>query len=217
MSTVYVAGPYSSDPETHTRTAIEAGQRIADAGAVPFVPHLYHFWHQQIPGGYEQWMRLDLAWLSKCDALVRLPGESPGADREVAEAERLGLPVFLGIDAWEASEVEHTYAATVADREGGLHSGTTRQDAIESAADALLESSDWELEPYTVVVYTDPIWCEKAPQLCDDHEHTAEWPRWLEGWGLEECVEIEVYLVDPEDEDSDPAWRLGLGSPEGGS
>ncbi len=101
MKRIYIAGPYTGGETTlNVRIAVEAGQRIADAGAIPFVPHLYHLWHLLIPGPYEQWMRFDLAWLEKCDALVRLPGESPGADREVAEAERLGLPVFYGVDAF---------------------------------------------------------------------------------------------------------------------
>jgi hypothetical protein len=39
-----------------------------------------------------------LAWLAKCDAVLRITGESPGADREVKEAMRLNIPVYLGID-----------------------------------------------------------------------------------------------------------------------
>jgi hypothetical protein len=39
-------------------------------------------------------MELDLIWLPACDAVLRLPGESNGADIEVKEAQRLGLPVF---------------------------------------------------------------------------------------------------------------------------
>ena len=35
-------------------------------------------------------MALDLALLERCDGLVRLPGESPGADRE--------LEHFVGLD-----------------------------------------------------------------------------------------------------------------------
>ena len=98
---VYVAGPYTGgDPVLNVRAAIEAGQDLLDAGYVPFVPHLYHFWHHQIPGSYEQWMHLDLEWLKKCDALVRLEGPSPGASREEDAANNLGIPVFYSVQSF---------------------------------------------------------------------------------------------------------------------
>jgi NTP pyrophosphatase (non-canonical NTP hydrolase) len=37
---------------------------------------------------------MGLQWIPHCHALVRMPGESEGADDEVMEAERLGIPVF---------------------------------------------------------------------------------------------------------------------------
>ena len=36
---------------------------------------------------------LDLRLVERCDVLVRLPGDSAGADREVAHARRRGIPV----------------------------------------------------------------------------------------------------------------------------
>jgi hypothetical protein len=47
--------------------------------------------------GHEDWMAVDLAWVAVADAVLRLPGDSAGADQEVAEAERLGLPVFHSV------------------------------------------------------------------------------------------------------------------------
>jgi hypothetical protein len=35
--------------------------------------------------------------LQHCDAVLRLPGESTGADQDVATAQRLGLPVYFDI------------------------------------------------------------------------------------------------------------------------
>lgn len=97
MKYIYIAGPYTSDPEAHTANTIKAGQRLITMGYIPFVPHLYHFWHKQIPGSYEQWMELDFAWLRRCDAMIRLFGISDGADREVQVARDIGMPVFCGI------------------------------------------------------------------------------------------------------------------------
>lgn len=97
---VYIAGPYTNgDVALNVRTAIEAADRVLKAGHVPFVPHLFHFWHLLCPGPYEQWTAMDLAWLDHCDALVRLPGGSSGADAEVSRARELGIPVYFGVEA----------------------------------------------------------------------------------------------------------------------
>ena len=42
-------------------------------------------------------MAIELPWVAVADALLRLPGESVGADIEVGEARRLGIPVFAAI------------------------------------------------------------------------------------------------------------------------
>ncbi len=96
---VYIAGPYTKgDVALNVRTAIEAANRVLRGGHVPFVPHLYHFWHLLCPGPYVQWTALDLAWLEVCDAIIRLPGDSKGADGEVARAIELHIPVFYSVE-----------------------------------------------------------------------------------------------------------------------
>lgn len=47
------------------------------------------------PNGWDHWIERDLVWVRKADAVFRMPGLSDGADVEVAEAERLGIPVFV--------------------------------------------------------------------------------------------------------------------------
>jgi hypothetical protein len=84
---VYVAGPYSKgDVVLNVRNAIAAADTLLAAGHTPFIPHLTHLWHLVSPKTYEEWLAIDLDWLKCCDALVRLPGESSGADREVVYA-----------------------------------------------------------------------------------------------------------------------------------
>lgn len=95
MKRIYVAGHYThGDVAVNVRNAMEAGTRIIEAGHSPFIPHLYHFVHMQKPQAYSVWITLDLAWVEVCHALLRLPGDSPGADGEVAYAKQLGIPVF---------------------------------------------------------------------------------------------------------------------------
>ena len=63
------------------------------------MPHLSH------PRPYRVWTALDFAWLAVCDAAVRLPGHSPGADAEVAWCRRHRVPVFPSVQDLVAEEV----------------------------------------------------------------------------------------------------------------
>jgi hypothetical protein len=94
--TGYISGPYSNgDTAIHVRNAMEAYHILSDRGYYPYCPHVTHFLHMHHPRGYEFWMDQDLLWVAKCDFLVRLPGESSGADREVNRAIELKIPVII--------------------------------------------------------------------------------------------------------------------------
>ncbi len=93
-SVIYIAGPISSDPLLGARQAVLAAGRLLRAGYVPLVPQLSVLWQMIEPVGYEEWLEYDFRLIDKCDALLRLPGESPGADREVAHAEKRGVPIY---------------------------------------------------------------------------------------------------------------------------
>lgn len=98
MTKVYIAGPMTKGCiRTNVRVALAAATELADAGFAPIVPHLSHFWDMMYPRPYEYWMKIDFEWLAACGALLRLPGESSGADREVAKAQELGIPVFYSV------------------------------------------------------------------------------------------------------------------------
>lgn len=109
---VYIAGPYTlGDVAQNVAAAIEAGNAVMNAGHTPFVPHLTHFWHLLYPHPYETWLAYDNMWLIVCDAVIRLPGKSLGADQEeqlarqwAAQQENLAwrwaelsIPVFYSI------------------------------------------------------------------------------------------------------------------------
>jgi len=97
---VYVAGPIGLNDEGRTgrvACAMDAGEELRRAGLFPFIPHALVHWDAIAAHSYECWMRYDDAWLRVCDALLRLPGMSPGADREVVVALELGIPVFAEI------------------------------------------------------------------------------------------------------------------------
>jgi nucleoside 2-deoxyribosyltransferase len=92
---VYVAGPITrGNYINNIRAGVLAGERLRAEGLVPFIPHLSALWELIAPMGYEEIMAVDFAWILRCDALLRMPGESPGAEREVAFALANGIPVF---------------------------------------------------------------------------------------------------------------------------
>lgn len=95
---VYVAGPYTKPyPPYNVRKAIDAAQELADAGHFPYIPHLTMFWDMAYARPYDYWMRLDEEFLKVCEAVVRIPGESSGADQEEKVAKKLGIPVFYSV------------------------------------------------------------------------------------------------------------------------
>jgi len=92
---VYIAGPYThGDVAVNVREAVLAGLEVHRAGHIPFIPHLYHFAHYLCPQEYAVWCALDVKWLQACTCLLRLPGVSPGSDREVDMAKVLGMPIY---------------------------------------------------------------------------------------------------------------------------
>jgi hypothetical protein len=92
---VYCAGPYSGDVDGNVNRAIDTWNRLKATGIVtPFLPHLSHYIDKRHPGSYEHWMGYCFDMVDKCDALLRMPGMSPGSDREVARAREIGIPVF---------------------------------------------------------------------------------------------------------------------------
>jgi hypothetical protein len=112
---VYIAGPIVKGDLAHNiERATDAMFELMEAGLAPFCPHLSCFagpilsrtWEgkpyavaEVLPRGLaiHHWYETDLAWVAVADAVLRLPGEGKGSDGEVAEAGRLGIPVFFTV------------------------------------------------------------------------------------------------------------------------
>jgi hypothetical protein len=94
---VYIAGPISSDPLTHLRVGLSKWHELWDLGYAPFLPHLTAYLEVAKSLPYEEWIEYDFRWLDVCDAVLRLSGGSPGADREVARATAAGVPVAFTV------------------------------------------------------------------------------------------------------------------------
>jgi hypothetical protein len=99
---VYVSGPFSngstasaSQRRANVQRAESVGRALANAGFNPHVPHAATVHLEDSTMTYEDFLGLDLSIIAAwAEAVYRMPGESVGADREVAFAKQLGLPVF---------------------------------------------------------------------------------------------------------------------------
>lgn len=107
---VYIAGPYTKpDPCVNTNRACRVWDDLWHLGFAPFCPHWSHFQHTMRPLPYADWLAFDLEWLPACDALLRLDGESSGADAEVEAARKIGMPVVHSVEellAWREGETD---------------------------------------------------------------------------------------------------------------
>ena len=100
---LYLSSPYGSDPANWLAN-VNRQERAADAairlGYAPIYPLSGHYvsatcrelGHE--PPDYDTWMEVSLALVARAEILLRLPGHSPGAEREVAYAISLGLSVY---------------------------------------------------------------------------------------------------------------------------
>lgn len=93
---IFISGPIAAgDRVENLAAALQAFRVLADHGFAPFCPHLSMFIAFSMPGiRYEDWMQIDLPWVEVADAVLRLPGESKGADQECQLALQRGLTVY---------------------------------------------------------------------------------------------------------------------------
>ena len=95
---VYIASPYTKgDVAVNVKRQLDCTDELMTLGFVPYTPLYSHFQHMAHPRPYQDWIDLDLEWIPACDCLLRLPGESSGADNEVKLARKLGKPIFYSI------------------------------------------------------------------------------------------------------------------------
>ena len=110
---IYVAGPMALDPLGCVRNVTPVFDELLKAGFTPFLPQLFMVMEIVQPCDYEAMLAYDFEVIKRSDVLLRLPGESKGADREVAFAHTHATPVFtwpeerlelrIWADAWAES------------------------------------------------------------------------------------------------------------------
>jgi len=118
LPVVYIAGPITlGDPVANAAQADRAHAALLALGVAVVNPILTmyagaalcppcdcrpdpkaHGPFRRFP--HDVWVRTSLALVERCDYLVRLPGESKGADAEVQHARNLGIRVFEGVESF---------------------------------------------------------------------------------------------------------------------
>jgi len=96
---IYIAAPYEKgDIAVNVHNVIKVADAIVEKGHTPFIPHLSLVWDFISPKPRSFWLEYDREFLPLCDCLLRLDGESPGADKEVELAKSLGIPIYYSVD-----------------------------------------------------------------------------------------------------------------------
>jgi hypothetical protein len=95
---VYISGPITvGGPVKNIRKAIDIAEQALKMGLVPYVPHLNLLWEICYPKATQSYLKMDLRWVEKMDAVYRIKGYSKGADMEVALAKKLKIPIVYSI------------------------------------------------------------------------------------------------------------------------
>jgi len=98
MIVVYIASPYTlGDVAVNVKMQIDVADKLVELGYCPIVPLLNHFQHLVHPRPYEDWVKIDNELVLRSDVILRLNGESKGADAEVELATNHNIPVVYSI------------------------------------------------------------------------------------------------------------------------
>jgi len=99
-----IAGPYSAATEDQRAQNFDAmnaaAAKVFEKGHIPFIGAnmaLPIVAKGSVPDAYEAVMKISLAVIDKCDAILMI-GESKGANREKELIVSKGLPVYYSID-----------------------------------------------------------------------------------------------------------------------
>lgn len=107
MTVAYICSPYSGDVEANTENARKYSRFAADNGVIPVAPHLLFPQFIKEETERETALRFDMEILSRCDVIWAFgadEGLTDGMDRELDEADRIGMPVrFFTADMKEES------------------------------------------------------------------------------------------------------------------
>jgi hypothetical protein len=100
---VYIASSISAPTEREVRANVRRNLAMATTlgklGFAPMAPAADYYWPDREFAEWSDWLAMDLPWVRRADAVLRLPGASRGADLEERVARRAGVPVFNDVES----------------------------------------------------------------------------------------------------------------------
>lgn len=98
---VYISGPITKGDRNHNfYQAAAAERRLMLEGFAPLNPMrsmiMPHAYDAELP--HEVWLRSDLPWVEVADVVLRLPGESSGAETECSHARLFAIPIVYSLE-----------------------------------------------------------------------------------------------------------------------
>jgi hypothetical protein len=106
-------GDMATDTEIEKNVAVAIAYEtvLRDLEFAVVNPALSWFSHKFRPWSHDRWMEQAIDTMLRCDAVLRVPGDSVGADREQAFAETHDLPYFESVACLLEHERESRRAA----------------------------------------------------------------------------------------------------------
>jgi hypothetical protein len=99
MLVVYISSPYSiGDKQENVKRQMYYSNLLIDAGMCPITPLLNHYQNELYPQEYDKWLSIDIELVRRADVVLRLSGESYGADAEEVEASANGIPICYNVE-----------------------------------------------------------------------------------------------------------------------
>lgn len=90
---IFVSHPFSSDPDRNVKCVLPVARAIALAGHTPLAPQLYLPQFVDKSSERDLAMKLCLGFLVRSEEVWTYGEPTDGMRLEIAEAERLGIPV----------------------------------------------------------------------------------------------------------------------------
>ena len=174
-ATVYIACPMTGSGNMHenVQNSILAQRRLIGLGYAPINPALTHYADPDNIIAHDVWMEVDLPIVQSCDAVLRLPGKSKGADIETRHASLNGIPVYNSFE-----ELQENLAPTI---DVELPSKPISNGSMTKHSTGAVRSNDADGERWDLI---SPIGLRRVAATCSEGANKYGDYNWERGFGI---------------------------------
>lgn len=116
----------SGDKAYNFYKGVTTGHTLMKAGFAPFIPHMSFINESFHTVTWEEWLEYDETWIAVSDAIFRIKGKSPGAEREVKFARKRQIPIFTSlrsIKRWKREKFDTPSGLGLSKKRVGANTG----------------------------------------------------------------------------------------------